>query len=234
MKNTILIFIQLLLFFGCREDDKEGRIEIYPLIDSIKIYEDVQLNALVVFSDKSVDSINDLNWQSLDTSIIHVDLKGNITGVGIGIGNIICSYNGLSKQITIKVVCNPLFQNLWILTSFQDLNTNKKTAYPDSLARKVILGFYYGRMFSTDTTDYTLVGFGGICNSCSGRCLISKNKITFPYGIFHTKMYCPDYEYWENLLIEGLWYAYEYSVESEQLNIKSEMSYKLNFDKYIK
>lgn len=234
MRNILALIILINLFSRCSEDSKIEGFDISPNFDSIKKYEEIQLKAKIINSDQTIDSSFVPNWKSTDTSIIRIDSNGKLIGIREGSASITCNYNDFTKQISIKIVSNPLFNNKWVFTSFQDLKTQNKLIYPDSLKRKAVLFFSYGHFLSSDTIDYTLIGFGGLCNGAWGRCVIKEKNLTFPYGIADTRILCINYEFWEDLIFSALRNAKEYSTENGQLTIISSKEHKLTFDKYLK
>lgn len=107
-----------------------------------------------------------------------------------------------------------------ILTSIQDVKTNQTSKYPDSIPIKETITFM-------DTGS--ILSWSGDCNWGWGKYSSNGNEINFPDGIFNSKVMC-SYYVWDDYLYLGLCAAFEFTISSNQLVIKSN-AYNLFFQK---
>jgi len=116
---------------------------------------------------------------------------------------------------------NTSLKGVWILTSIQNIKTKQMLNYPDSIPHKETITF-------NDSTS--ILSYAGTCNYGWGICSVKGNSLTFPNGISSSKLFCT-YYVWDEYLYYNLITAFEYTINSNQLEIKSSGTFNLLFEK---
>jgi hypothetical protein len=232
MKYILLFSVFFLVFLGCKKEKKIDSIEIGASADSVEMFEHIQLTAKVFFNDNSIDTSAAVTWHSNDTTIVKINANGIITtGVKVGSTNITATYRGISNKKVVRVYQNSVFYVNWVFTKIQNVITNVSINFPDSTNKKIFIYFSIGHTLSNDTIARPMVGFSDFCNSGGGDCIINGSNISIPV-VGDTRMDCLFITDWELYLENSFRNAYEYSINGNQLIIKSKGPYNLFFEKY--
>ena len=115
---------------------------------------------------------------------------------------------------------NSLLMGGWTLTAIQNVNTNQITNYPDSIPKKESI---------TITDSSSIIKIGGVCNTGWCTYSINGNKISIS-SMVTTKFLCKDI-IWEDYLLFNLESAFLFTVNGNQLIIRSSGAFNLIFEK---
>jgi heat shock protein HslJ len=108
----------------------------------------------------------------------------------------------------------------WTLSSIQNVTTLQMTNYPDSIPKNESI---------TITDSSSVIKFSGICNNGWGTYSMNGSKINIS-PIVITQVLCPDI-IWEEYLLNNLQEAFMYTIDYNQLIIRSSGTFNLIFRK---